>query len=160
MKKICRWLFFLYILLYLSGCVLPAIPLKTGERIRDDRVIMVEPGKTRKGELFEWFGAPTAVAGKDEIIIIPSAKVWLDSSILMGGYYKINSDTFFDLFSTDYELSEYHRVYYYHYIVSNGGVLIAPFVVYQTGGTKTDRLWALVDERTGIVEGYVFREAE
>lgn len=161
MKRICQWVFFLFTFLCLLGCPIPVPmgPLRTGEPIRDKQVIMVKPGKTTKKELLEWLGAPMAIAVRDEITVIPSVTGSLVGS-LRRGYYKINSDTFFELFSADHELSEYHRVYYYRYVAAKKTGYFALFAVYESGKTMTDNLWVLVNEKTGVVEDYVFRKQD
>jgi hypothetical protein len=161
MKRICQWVFFLFTSLCLLGCPLPVPmgPLRTGEPIKDKQVIMVEPGKTTKKELFEWFGAPMAIAARDEITVIPSVTGSLGGS-LRRGHYKINSDTFFELFSADHELSEYHRVYYYRYAAAKKTGYFAVFAVYEIGKIMIDNLWVLVNEKTGVVEDYVFRKQD
>jgi len=140
-------------------------PYKTGEPIREDKVAMLEPGKTTKEELFERFGAPTSIAARGEITVIPSVRVQPLAMVTggpnggwIGDYYKIETNTFFELFSVNHELSEYHRVYYYRSVVSKGMLFMGIFVNYQSGKTLTDSLWALVNEKTGIVEDYVFRK--
>ena len=157
MKKTRQQLFFLFAILCLSGCCLPLFPYsKTGEPIREDKVTIIESGKTTKEELFEWFGAPTSIAARGEITVIPSVRVQHGGWI--GDYYKIETNTFFELFSANHELSEYHRVYYYRYVVSKEMLFMGIVVGYWSGKTLTDSLWALVNEKTGIVEDYVFRK--
>jgi hypothetical protein len=142
------------------GCV-PAIPFTTGEPIREDRLQTIKPGKTTKQDLLELFGPPGAVVAQHEIAAIPTPQIWkagpATSFKMMTREYRFQSDTFFELFTPGRELSEYHRIYYYDYIVSSltGHVFVIAF--YESGRTKTDCLWALVNEKTGIVEDYIFK---
>jgi len=45
-------------------------------------------------------------------------------------YFEIDSDTFFELFSSKHELTEYHRIYYYYRAVSTKGAVILLLYLY------------------------------
>ncbi len=148
------------VLMCSSGC-LPFVPAKTGEPIREELVGTVMPGKTTKQEMLEQFGPPTAIVRHHEIaaVLVPrSLKAGPSTSFkLMTGDYRFQTDTFFEMFSPERD-PEYHRIYYYDYIVSSMTGHCFLFAFYDTGGTRTDRLWVLVNEKTGTVEDYVFKK--
>ncbi len=149
-------------LLCAMGCVVPTIPLKTGEPIREDRLVTLTPGTTTKQDLLEQFGPPTAIIAQHEIVAIPTPSVWNAgppvSFRMISRDYRFQSDTFFELFASGRETGEYHRIYYYDYVVSSktGHIFLVAF--YESGETETDRLWVLVNEKTGVVEDYVFKK--
>jgi hypothetical protein len=143
-------------ILPLCGCV-PVIPFRTGKQIREEQVKAITPGSTTKSELFERFGAPTAVVVRDEVTAITSPSAW--SAPLQNRFdYSFDANTFFELFPTTRESNEYHRVYYYHYVVSSKVGYILILGLYESGKTKTDRLWVLVNEKMGTVEDYAFKK--
>ncbi len=148
--------------LSITACIVPNIPVKTGEPIREDRVVMISPGTTTKQDLLEQFGPPTAIVAQHEIAAIPIPLVWIagpaTSLSMLSRDYRFQSDTFFELFASGRGTGEYHRIYYYDCVVSykTGHIFIVAF--YESGTTETDRLWVLVNEKTGIVEDYVFKK--
>ncbi len=160
MTKIIAVVFAALVLLYASGCA-PIVPLTTGEPLRKDKLETIIPGKTTKQDLFERFGPPTAIARRHEIIAIPaSTNHKAGSATSFKGIpieYRLQSDTFFELFAGR-ELGEYHRIYYYEYVKSSLTGYIFVIAYYESGETETDRLWLLVNEKTGIVEDFVFKK--
>ncbi len=160
MKRFYGWIVSFSILLCLTGCPLPAIHQGSFEEPIINDVTAIVPGKTTKRELFERFGAPVAVAARDEDLTILGPRVFRGTGSLSNPYgifYNIQSDTFFAPFSDDHMLTEYHRVYYYqHYLYS-----IRPnfwlLGVNSTGKTICDRLWVLVNEKSYLVEGFALR---
>lgn len=79
------------------------------------------------------------------------------------GRADVPSETFFELFSAGRALRDTHIVYYYDSArLTATGVLIIPIVGggYHATETAVERLWVLIDDRTGIVEDHVFRGAE
>lgn len=140
-----------------SGCLIfPEATPDYGIKDPDKLVVSVEPGKTTKRELLKRFGPPVTIAAQDEMTVIPL--VYDVPPLRPGNTYAIRSDTWFELFSADRDLTEYHRVYYY-YALSRSRVLMFFWLFdYRGSSTETDRLWFLVDERTGTVEDYAFKE--
>ncbi|KPJ63568.1 hypothetical protein AMJ44_14270 [candidate division WOR-1 bacterium DG_54_3] len=145
------------IIIFLWGCA-PAPPVTTGRPLKDEKIIRIQPGKTTKGDIIEWFGAPMAIAVQGEILKIQTEASWAKGNPRGGYYFEIDSDTFFELFSSKHELTEYHRIYYYYRAVSTKSAVILLLYFYESGRTVIDRLWILVNEETGIVEDYVFRK--
>ncbi|MDH5458695.1 MAG: hypothetical protein OEY26_08280, partial [Nitrospinota bacterium] len=70
----------------------------------------------------------------------------------------VNSDTFFDLFTSDAEFTKYHRMYYFYFSESRNLTYYLLVAKYDEIDTRFDKLWLLVDERTGIVEDYFFKQ--
>ncbi len=149
-------------LLSATGCVAPAFPFKTGEPIREERVASISPGTTTKQDLLEQFGPPTTIVAQHEIVAIPATFAWnagpATSLSMKTRDYRFQSDTFFELFASGREPGEYYRIYYYDYVVSSKTGYIFVVAFYESGTTETDRLWVLVNEKTGIVEDYVFKK--
>jgi hypothetical protein len=149
-------------LLSATGCVFPNITFKTGEPIREDRLVTISPGKTTKQDLLGQFGPPTAIVAQHEIAAIPTPKVWnagpSTSVRMIARDYRFQSDTFFELFASGRGYGEYHRIYYYDYVVSSKTSYMFFVAFYESGMTETDRLWVVVNEKTGIVEDYVFKK--
>lgn len=153
MKRTMLTLGVLVMLMQAYGC--PIASPGAGMRLDDHEVRSVEPGKTTKRGLLLRFGAPTTIAGLSEILDIsvpPEEPLIQDSS-----QYVMESDALFELFLAGHQLNEYHRIYYYHSI-TRSDFIVGLFVFdYRGRKTKTDRLWVLVNEQTGLVEDYAFK---
>jgi len=133
--------------LLLSGCYIPLWG-SSGTPIETEQLNKIQPGKTTKNEVFEWIGPPIAVLASNEFYPVRMPPKGALSSIQSF----IQSDTFFELFSSQHQFHEYHRVYYFHYAFSRGNIYVGVFVGAQTSKVKFDKLWLLVNEKTGIVE--------
>ncbi len=146
-----------FIAFILLGCA-PAPPVWTGKPIEDEKINRIKPGQTKKQDIIEWFSAPMAIAVQGEVLKIQAEASWAYGNPRGGYYYQVDSDTFFELFSSQHKLTEYHRIYYYYHAVSTKEGYVFIFSVYESGRTKFDKLWILVNEKTGIAEDYVFRK--
>jgi hypothetical protein len=73
--------------------------------------------------------------------------------------YDFDSDAFFELFLPLAEPGSARRIYYHRHVEDESTVWFLLFWVGSTGRTATDRLWTLVDERTGIVEDYAYQKS-
>lgn len=147
--------------MFLWGCAIMPHKYTSGEPIKEDKTKMIQPGKTTKEEIIQWFGIPTVIAKKDEKMSLP-----IEMAGMMGvtggevGKQEVSSDTFFNLFSSKHKLMENHRIYYYRYTKSSGTNFSMPFFGYSGGRALTDKLLVLINEDTGIVEDYIFRKQE
>jgi len=128
-----------------------------GEPIKEDMVKMIQPGKTTKEEIIQWFGIPSVIAKKGEKMSLPTELVSMSVAGEIGRQ-EVSSDTFFNLFSTKHKLTESHRIYYYTYTKSKGTTFAMPYFGYTGGKALTDKLLVLINEDTGIVEDYIFRK--
>jgi hypothetical protein len=149
------------ILFGLSLCILPGcltLFKYSGSEIQAARVAQIQPGKTLKKETLEWFGAPMVISARDEIVVVPKASVPDNEYRIPRRPTVVNSDTFFDLFSSKVEFTEYHRVYYFYFSESKDLTYYFLVAKYDKIETKLDKLWLLVDEKTGIVEDYFFKK--
>ena len=149
------------ILLGLSLCMLPScltLFKYSGTEIKPSRVAKIQPGKTLKKEALEWFGAPMTISGRDEMVTIPQASVPDKEYRVPRRPTIVESDTFFELFSPEIEVTKYHRVYYFYFSESRELMYFLMVAMYDQIDTKFDKLWLLVDERTGIVDDYFFRK--
>lgn len=149
------------ILLGLSLNILPGcltLFKYSGTEIKAARVAQIQPGKTLKRDALEWFGAPMTISARGEIVVIPKASVPDKEYRVPRRPTVVESDTFFDLFSPEVEFTEYHRVYYFYFSESRELMYFLILAMYDEIETKFDKLWLLVDERTGIVEDYFFKE--
>lgn len=126
----------------------------TGATIRTERVKSIVPGRSTKGELLDMFGAPEAIASQDETITLSSTAI-MGKPISSRFVYSLGADTFFALFPP---ADEYHRVYYFFHAVSYKYPVWYVLYFGENGKTKTDRLWVLVNEKTGLVEDYAFKQ--
>lgn len=140
-----------------QGC-LAAPPLITGAPLSEEAVKRIEPGRTTKAQLFEWFGAPMAIGETGEQLRIPRETVWtVEGPVRQGGYHEVDADTFFELFGSKHNIGDHHRIYYYYRAVSTKYAVVAVLAIYETGRTRVHKLWVLVNEDIGTVEDYVFR---
>lgn len=148
-------------LILLAGvCIGGCAAKKQFDIIPMGKVQMIESEKTTKREIFEKFGPPKAIAAKDEVSTFPAERIAgrgglapYDVSVPYSArfthlpYYRIDSDILFELFSIGRQFTEYHRVYYYSDSILRKGVL-----------EPESRLWILINEKTSIVEDYIFRK--
>ncbi len=132
--------------------------MKTGKPISEDNVAATTPGTTTKNELFERLGAPTAIVAGDEVTVVATPPTWA-APYRRGSTYSFAADTFYELFPAARESGEYRRIYYYHHVASRKMNYFMILAVYESGETKADRLWVLVNEKTGIVEDYAFKKS-
>ena len=151
-----RYLLLALSLLCLSGCI--TFYKYTGTEIKKARVAQIQPGETLKKEALEWFGAPITISARGEALVIPTASVPDKEYRLPRRAVVVGSDTFFDLFSPEAEFTEYHRVYYFYFSESKELMAYLILASYDEIDTKFDKLWLLVNEKTGIVEKYFFKE--
>ncbi len=131
----------------LPGCV------TTGTAIRTERVKAIIPGETTKSDLLNMFGAPASVSARDETLTLSSTAI-MGKAFSNRFSFRLRADTFFALFAS---ADEYHRVYYFFHAVSYTYPVWYILYFGENGKTKTDRLWVMVDEHTGIVENYAFK---
>lgn len=146
--------------LLLSGCFPPML-FSSGTPIETEQLNKIQPGKTTKNEVFEWIGAPIAVLASNEFYPVSMPFMYHDPalrSIPSSSQLSIQSDTFFELFSSQHQFHEYHRVYYFHYAFSRENIYLVVLVTVVSHKIKIDKLWLLVNEKTGIVEDYKFRK--
>lgn len=149
------------ILLALLLCSLPGcltLFKYSGTEIKAARVDQIKPGQTLKRDALEWFGIPMTISARDEIVVVPKASVPDREYRVPRRSTIVNSDTFFELFSSEVEFTEYHRVYYFYFSESRNLTYYFLVAKHEDIETKFDKLWLLVDERTGIVEDYFFKQ--
>lgn len=144
----------------LGGCLFVR---SDGTDIPPAKVAEIVSGTTSKYDLIEAFGAPLVIARQNEELEIESALpdiIFADpaSSALPLSSVKVNSNVYFELFRDKQALFPYHRVYYFRHHQSTGYLLYALIWFHDGGGTTSENLWALVDERNGRVEDYFFLE--
>lgn len=142
----------------LAGGCLPSVTFRTGKPIGKDNLASLKPGATTKIELFERLGAPTAVVVRDEVTAIATPSTWA-APYLRGAAYRFDSGTFYELFPVARAVDDYLRIYYYQYVTSRKMNYFMILAVYESGTTKSDRLWVLVNEKTGVVEDYAYKKS-
>ena len=143
------------ILFLMTGCI--TLFKYSGTEIKASRVAKIKPGETLKREALEWFGAPITISAPGEIIVIPKVSTPDKEYRVPRRATIVKSDTFFDLFSPETEITQYHRVYHFYFSESKELMYFLMLATYDQIDTKFDKLWLLVNEKTGIVEKYFFR---
>ncbi|HEY5996015.1 MAG TPA: hypothetical protein VIU29_03300 [Candidatus Deferrimicrobiaceae bacterium] len=145
--------------LLLGGCYIPRGVPKGGTLISAASVGEIRPGATTKDELFDRFGPPAAVLAPGETASFlpedgrfPYARAWARP-------VRFDSDTVFALFPAAKVDTDPRRVYFFRKSKGDSGGLVLIFWIDFEYRTDTDRLWALVNERTRIVEDYAWRKA-
>lgn len=130
-----------------AGCV-GVWGSRTGRAIKRSTVAKIEPGCTSREQVLERFGVPDA-------IVEPGRSV----PFMRGGHGNIVTQPF-SLFSSAHSITRDHRVYFYvttKLVAAWAGV---PHLCAQTGTSKTDQLFVLINERTALVEDYVYKPHE
>jgi hypothetical protein len=130
----------------LAGCM----KMEMGGRpIKKEMLAKIEPGKTTKNEIIQWFGAPAG-------IISPHQEDEWQQQMPLSPYMAYSASTVsnpFELFTPKHKISESYRVYYYCYIRSEMQDVI-PF--YTEMKHFKDELFILVDESNQLVIDYSF----
>ncbi len=144
----------LFIALLMSVLCLGCIT--SGTMLSEERISTIVPGKSTKGALLDMLGVPAAIAARDETITLSSYAI-IGKPLSEQYTYQLRAETFFALLPP---VDEYSRIYYYYYAAS----LTYPvwYILYfgENGMTRADRLWLLINEKTGIVEDYAFKQYE
>src|SRR2546423_8252066 len=142
----------------LQACA-PALPLSSGVSLSEARVQRLQPGKTSKHEVLELFGMPLSIAKKGEVLTVSRGSEYKagGSGVEHAGLYFVPADTFFELFTPKHRIGEYHRIYYYYDAVSNKPLLMLGVYFRESSTTRSDQLWMLINEQTGLVDDFVFR---
>jgi hypothetical protein len=127
----------------------------TGTTSLSERAQKIQPGRTTVREVLKWLGPPAAIAQKGKTVVFPAPSIGRTDSLEM------QSDGFFELFSSDRSLREHEVVYYFDASRESSFGVIGILIIVNFGGqtdrAKVERLWLLVDESTGIVEDYLYR---
>ena len=144
------------VLFLMTGCI--TLFKYSGTEIKASRVTKIQPGKTLKREALEWFGAPITISAPGETIVIPKVSTPDKEYRVPRRATIVESDTYFDLFSPGPEITGYHRVYYFHFSESKELMYFLMVATYDQIDTKFDKLWLLINEKTGIVEKYFFKQ--
>lgn len=141
----------------LQGCV--SLPSISGVPLLHKTVNQLQAGKTTRAEVLKWFGPPLSIVTKGETLtIVHGAPSRPGSMVAEASYETVQADTFFELFSTKHTITDRDRIYYYQYAVSYKYTVFLLVYMNETANTRSDRLWVLIDEQTGLVEDYVFRK--
>ena len=135
-------------ILVLQGCYI------TGRPLPDDQVRTLVTGTATKQDLFRLFGAPEAIVGRGEVMTTTSPSYQYR---FMRMEYRSSTEPLFLLFPG---ASDSHKIYFYRYTLFYGYPIFLILYMGENWHTETDRFWALVDERTGIIEDYAFKAYE
>lgn len=92
-----------------------------------------------------------------EILTVQELNRWGSENISQGNYETVDTDAAFAFFTEEHKITTDHRIYYYYSAVSWKVGMIGPFVIHEISDTETQRLWVLLNERTGLVEDYAYR---
>lgn len=139
------------VLIPASGCFFASGEFTADEPLNNAESI-IKVNKTTKAEILKAFGPPIAIARKGTTITFPSPGPRKE------GYKEVASETFFELFSTKHNLTEDYIVYYYH-----SSTIKESFFFFIIPGSYqksliVNKLWILINEKTGVVEDYLLRE--
>ena len=150
----------LALLLAGGGCYIPPGASKGGRLIPEASVRALRPGVTTKGELFDRFGPPAAVLAPGETAVLSPENDFNVPARPWGTSVRADADAVFELFPpATAEAAEYRRIHFFRRSEGDAATLVLIFWTDSRHRTDTDRLWALVDERTRIVEDYAYRKA-
>jgi hypothetical protein len=139
--------------LAITGCTM-------GKPIPFEQVQYLSPEQTTRSELLDKFGAPMSIVGRKDTIVLPTPSIrgYFDPAHFPDAIYELRGDTFFTLFPEVKNDNYNDKVYYYYSAVSQK--LPIPLFVYwgYSGSTQIDQLWVLVNESTGMVENFAYRQ--
>lgn len=150
----------LALLLAGGGCYIPRGASKGGRLIPEASVKALRPGVTTKGELFDRFGPPAAVLAPGETTALFQEGDYNVPVRSWGTSVRADADAVFELFPpSTAEGAEVRRIHFFRRSEGDTSTLVLVFWNDSGHRTDTDRLWALVDERTRTVTDYAYRKA-
>ncbi|HET8569748.1 MAG TPA: hypothetical protein VFM93_12285 [Candidatus Limnocylindria bacterium] len=155
----------------LSGCIcIPTIASQThGSLLPDDRLAAIQPGRTTRAEVLEWFGPPLAFARDGAIGPAP------DVAYRWSGWSEAQASSFFAKFPAGaagpgdlvylYQQDEYvfsSASLHYAFVDPLALVVLSdlrpgPASTKETSALeqREDRLWILIDATTNVVKAHV-----
>jgi len=133
--------------IFSAGCMIGGMR-HTGEVLfAKEQVEKIERGVTTKQEVLQWFGPPVALARKGE-----------DGKELRSE--NLRTDTFIEICAGKHTINQDHVIYYYRNEGRRSVVGVAFLALGEKSWQVRERLWILINERTGVVEDYMLREDE
>ena len=129
----------------------------SGKPINEKMVKMIQPDKTTKDEIIQWFGPPQSIekpGGKDETAAKEEKVKTMGYQAWPGGAFPPSFESSFELFSSKHKITEDHRIYVYTF--TEFKIAASPFLFRTGSHSLSDKLLILVNEKTGIVEDYIF----
>lgn len=137
-----------------TGCGVMRERNLVDEPLERAQVTEIRPGTTTKRDILEWFGPPLVAAKKGATMVFSTSRA------PRRGKQELSSDVFFELFSSRHENMEHSIVYYYDSYAETGrGMTCFGYWGSMTIRSRVNRLWVLIDDKTGVVTDYVFRDA-
>lgn len=145
---------FLYLVVFLtigllSGCFVMPHSYTYGTPIKDEMVAKIQPGKTTKEEIIQWFGIPNNIVKSQDKV---GSSYNLPAS---SAHMTVPS---FDLFSSKHKITDDSRIYVYTFSKTSGSSVNILFLGNTTTHTRADTLLVLLNEDTGLVEDSLFRK--
>lgn len=148
----------LALIILLPSCIWGSV--KYDRALRKEVIKNIEPRKTTRTSILEWFGPPAILASQEGTVLIPPLDP-ADEKMR-----EVDSKVFFKYFLERHTLTEHHTVYYYfdEWEKINGVSIPIGNTLLSLPFTSTDlqfsELWVLVNRKTRQVEDYVFLERE
>jgi hypothetical protein len=147
----------LIILIPVGGCIWGSV--QYDRTLEKELIKNIEPGKTTRKNILEWFGPPEILARKDGVVLLPPLETG------QGKMRQVDSIVFFKYFLERHPIAEQHVVYYYFNEWEKIGGVSIPIpglalasLPLTSGNLQSRELWVLVNRKTGRVEDYVFLE--
>jgi len=139
-------LYGIYLGLFLLSEACIFVDVRGEGKFKKYRIENIQPGKTTRPEILQWFGPPAAIAKQDGKFISRLSANEEDSE-------EISSQAFFGKFSQTHMIGKNHMIYYY---IHRFGTIRAR--AFQANPVKPfiDKLWVLINQESGLVEDYVF----
>lgn len=151
------------------GCVVGRARVSGG--IDEKQVQEINPGQTTRQQILDWFGEPDAMARQDGRLLhkpslgkfgrpdtVARQLSWFSGEPVgsLDNSQEFSSKTFLKLFSEKNQIGPQHMVYYFQHTKGGtaGGIWLDPI----EGGVMIEKLWVLIDRKTGKVEDHLFRK--
>jgi len=151
--QILLWISTVSATLFPGGCF--SCSNTSGKPINEKTVKMIQPDKTTKDEIIQWFGPPQSIekpSGKEETTVKEEKVKTMGYQAWPGGAFSPSFESSFELFSSKHKITEDHRIYVYTF--TEFKVRGYPFG--GGGHGLSDKLLILINEKTGFVEDYIF----
>lgn len=143
----------------LTGCTTTRNP---DSMVPLEDLVKIKTGHTSIDTIVKTYGDPKAILKPGIVASLPAERIAVTGRMTpqiydssrpyyefqsSQKYYRIDSDTFFELFKQNNRITDQHRIYYYSDSIQRRGLF-----------EPESRLWILVNSSNSVIEDYIYRK--